>query len=200
MHAFWYSVLHETESLCRLIRNKRVSVAEWRRQQLVRTHEQADLLSLGFATFFLNRTNRSGIVCSGGMIGGRAQSGVWTLAARYNKPALMQRVELIASRKNSISIYKEDAANLLVDLGAKLPAKTLWYLDPPYYVKGQRRLYANFYQHADHAEVASLVKSTVANWVVTYDDTKAVRDLYRDCPMRRYNIAYSAHDAYQGER
>ena len=71
VYAFWHSVLNETEAFCRLIRDTRLSIPEWRRQRAVqqRAHH-ADLVELGFSTFYLNRTNRSGIICSGGVIGG----------------------------------------------------------------------------------------------------------------------------------
>lgn len=61
IHAFWHSVLNDTENLCRLIRNRRVSATEWHRQRAIQRMPGAhDHLELGFSTFFLNRTNRSG--------------------------------------------------------------------------------------------------------------------------------------------
>ena len=66
VHAFWHSVLNETEELCRLIRDTRVSPASWDRQKKIFVApEDNELVKLGFATFFLNRTNRSGILNAG---------------------------------------------------------------------------------------------------------------------------------------
>jgi DNA adenine methylase len=199
IYAFWHSVLHETEALCRLIRNKRISVAEWQRQQLVqRQPDSHDLLELGFSTFFLNRTNRSGIVCSGGMIGGVSQKGKWKLGARFNKRELVQRIERIASLQNRITIHHEDAEHLLQHLLPLVPKKTLVYLDPPYYVKGERRLYANFYQHSDHERIARIMRRTETPWLVSYDDQPEIRELYRDFRSCRYRLTYTAHKRAEG--
>jgi DNA adenine methylase len=85
IYAFWHSVLERPEDLSRMVSSRRVSVAEWRRQRAIqRAPASHDLLELGFSTFFLNRTNRSGIICSGGMIGGATQRGKWKLNARFN--------------------------------------------------------------------------------------------------------------------
>lgn len=199
VHAFWHSVLHDTDALCRLIRDKRVSAAEWRRQRAVQeTPTTADALALGFSTFFLNRTNRSGIIASGGMIGGNDQSGKWKLDARYNKVALIRRIERIARYRDRISLHCSDALELLKKLIPTLPPKSLLYLDPPYYVKGQRRLYANFYEHADHARVAALVTRAPLPWIVSYDDVPPIRKLYRGFRVIRYHLSYSARDRYDG--
>lgn len=199
VHAFWHSVLNETESLCRLVRNKRVSVAEWHRQRATyRAAEQASLLDLGFSTFFLNRTNRSGIISSAGMIGGAKQDGDWTLDARFNKKDLIRRIERIASERSRLSLHRLDALKLLRLVLPKAPAKTLTYLDPPYYVKGKRRLYANFYEHEDHASLATAIKSSKTPWIVSYDDNLAIRGLYEGFRLNAYRLNYTARDRYAG--
>jgi len=73
--AFWHSVLNDAANLCQRIRSTRVSMREWERQRAVYdASDTIDLASLGFATLFLNRTNRSGIL-AGGVIGGKGQTG-----------------------------------------------------------------------------------------------------------------------------
>ena len=82
IYAFWYSVLNEPDQLCELIERTPVTMNEWRRQRAVYLRqEEADIADLGFATFFLNRTNRSGII-NGGVIGGEKQTGEWGIDAR----------------------------------------------------------------------------------------------------------------------
>jgi DNA adenine methylase len=199
VYGFWHSVVHDTEALCRLVRNRRVSRAEWHRQKAVIGNlEREDLLACGFATLFLNRTNRSGIIASGGMIGGAAQDGQWKLNARYNKGELIRRIEAIARFRDRISLHRSDAADLLKKLLPVLPKRTLLYLDPPYYVKGQRRLYANFYEHKDHEEIAKLVTDSNRPWVVSYDDVREIRALYSHHRSIRYQLGYSACERYRG--
>jgi DNA adenine methylase len=199
IHSFWHSVLREPEAFCRRIWNRRVSVAEWRRQLAVqRDPHNHDRLELGFSTFFLNRTNRSGIICSGGMIGGLQQRGKWKLDARYNKADLVKRVERIAAHSDSISLHGEDAERFLARTLPKLGKKSFVYLDPPYYVKGTRRLYANFYEHDDHARIAEVVKKAQSPWLVSYDDRPQIRGLYREFRTRRHLLSYTARDRYNG--
>src|SRR5713101_556469 len=70
LFAFWHSAVYDTEALCRRIRRAKLSIAEWQRQRAIQKRAvKADLLELGFSTIYLNRTNRSGIICSGGAIG-----------------------------------------------------------------------------------------------------------------------------------
>lgn len=198
--AFWHSVLNETEALCQRIRDTRLSVAEWRRQRVIqRCGDQVGLLELGFSTLFLNRTNRSGIIASGGVIGGVAQDGEWKLDVRFPRAGLVARIEAIASYRDRISLYNADAGALLTHVLTKLPRKSILYLDPPYYVKGRRRLYANAYEHAGHARIASILAGVRQPWVVSYDDVPQIRALYSRYRHRAYGVSYSARRRCRGE-
>ncbi len=199
VHAFWQSVLKRTEELCKLVKDTRLTVASWDKQRRImeRPRDHGDL-ALGFATFFLNRTNRSGIL-NGGIIGGRDQTGPWKIDARYNAPELVNRIQSIANLGNRIKLSRQDALKFLQAGVKKWPEKTLIYLDPPYYVKG-RDLYYDFYHPEDHASVAEFVTGSIADqrWIVSYDNAPAIRDLYRGCPHIVYDIGYSARSARQG--
>lgn len=198
--AFWWAVLNEPEALCRLIRNTRPSPAAWRRQRAVQSAKHSsDLLTLGFSTFFLNRTSRSGIVDSAGMIGGNNQQGEWKIGARYNAPALIARIERIASLRSRITLTNLDAIDFLAGCAASLPSRSLTYLDPPYFVKGQRRLYANYYSVHDHEEVALTLASYPHCWITTYDYTPEVLRLYRDHRCHVYSLRYSASTTKSGK-
>ena len=83
--AFWRSVVGHTDELCRRIRDVPLSVEEWDRQrEIFRRPESASTIELGVSCFYLNRTNRSGIL-NGGLIGGRNQQGTWRMDARFNR-------------------------------------------------------------------------------------------------------------------
>lgn len=196
VYAFWHSVLYETESLCRLINDTPVTMEEWYQQKAIQTVADSSLLELGFSTFFLNRTNRSGIIL-GGVIGGKNQTGKWKLDARFNRLDLCQRIEGIALYRSRVRLYNMDAADLIRTVLPKLPKKTLVYLDPPYYQKGQE-LYENHYQHEDHHQIAELVKNIRQPWVVSYDETPEIMGLYKGCTTKVYGIRYSAQDRYEG--
>lgn len=198
IYAFWHSAIYETEGLCRLINDTRVTMRQWKHQKAVQAREEeVSLLELGFSTFFLNRTNRSGIV-TGGVIGGKEQTGQWKLDARYNKTALISRIEQIARFRDRITLYKCDAADFLQTVVPNLPKKTLLYLDPPYFVKGQRRLYANYYRAKDHEQIARLAMRLKQPWLVSYDNVPEIRQLYASFRHQVYDLSYSAADRYRG--
>ena len=197
VHAFWIAARDRTDELARLVRDARLDLDEWERQRAVQFEDAPDPLELAFSTFFLNRTNRSGII-TGGVIGGRKQTGEWKIDARYNARDLVRRIERIGRWASRIEVYRLDGAEFLRTVAPSLPQRSLLYLDPPYYVKGQEMLYANYYGPDDHAGIASLVRRLDRPWVVSYDDHADVRDLYSGCQSVAYDIAYSASERYRG--
>lgn len=197
--AFWDCVINQTDALCQRIANVKVSMAEWRRQQAVHSDPvNHSTLDLGFSTFFLNRCNRSGIL-TGGVIGGKKQTGKWKMNARFNKIELCRRIEKIALYRSRIRLYNLDAATLISDVLPGIPAKSLVYLDPPYYVKS-KKLYKNLYLHDDHAAVAEVVKRDIRTpWVVSYDYAPEIVEMYKGCPSIVYGMNYSAgRNRYKG--
>jgi DNA adenine methylase len=199
VYAFWHSVLNRTDHLCRLIHDTPLNLKEWDRQKRVFSNQNDfDDLRLGFATFFLNRTNRSGIL-NGGVIGGRDQTGPWKIDARFNRDELIFRIESIAKMRRRITLTRLDALKFLRSGMPTWPAKTLIYLDPPYYEKG-RDLYYDFYQHEDHEALARFVIGNLVRqrWIVSYDNTPTVRQFYRGCQRLTYGLGYSARDRRDG--
>ena len=196
VYSFWHSVLNEPEALCRKILETEVSIAEWHRQKEI-LNSSENSLALGFATFFLNRTNRSGIL-KAGVIGGKSQEGKWKLDVRFNKTELVQRIKNISERKSRIHLYNLDAISFLNTVLPLIPQRSLIYLDPPYYVKGQG-LYRNFYEHKDHVEIRDYVTNVLdKNWLVSYDNCTEIRDIYKGHRMFDYALQYTAQDKKVG--
>ncbi|WMN92852.1 hypothetical protein NI381_06190 [Vibrio parahaemolyticus] len=72
--AFWYSILNHTDAFIKLIDDTNITIEEWHKQKEVQlAKDTIDVVSLGFSSFFLNRTNRSGIIEKAGVIGGLEQ-------------------------------------------------------------------------------------------------------------------------------
>lgn len=197
LHAFWSAVLDDCEALCRRIRDRPVTMAEWHRQRAIQEATDPAPLDLAFSTFFLNRTNRSGII-SGGVIGGKKQKGHWKIAARFNRPALIKRIEKIARHRSRITLTSLDGADFIRNRVAELPLNTFLYLDPPYYVKGESRLYTNYYEAEDHAEVAEAIQAVDRPWLVSYDQAPEIAALYPDAPLIEYGLNYTAAERYKG--
>src|ERR1051326_2392916 len=112
--AFWHAVLNNNRRFVDLVDSAEVSVQEWHKQREIYQHpNRHSLLRVGFATFYLNRCNRSGIIASGGVIGGKAQHGKWGIGARFNKPELSNRIERIAHYRHQIHISNCDGMAFL---------------------------------------------------------------------------------------
>ncbi|TWD34181.1 DNA adenine methylase [Vibrio crassostreae] len=193
VHSFWFSVLNHTNDLVDLIENTDVTIDEWFRQRdILRANDNdTSALELGFSAFFLNRTNRSGIL-KAGVIGGKAQSGKWKLDVRFNKEDLINRIKRISLFSDQISLYNLDAVALIKELDGKIPENSLIYLDPPYYVKGQG-LYRNFYTHNDHVLIKeALTQSNFKNWLVSYDNAPEIQEIYSKYPQNIYSLQYTA--------
>lgn len=199
VHAFWWCVLHATDDLCRLIVDTPRTVEAWDAQKRVLMNaKDHPRLDVGFAMFFLNRTNRSGIL-NGGIIGGRDQTGPWKIDARYNAGELVTRIQAIAKLSSQIELTNLDALTFLAGGSQEWPEKTLIYLDPPYYKKG-RELYYDFYLHDDHVAVARYVQEHVTRqrWIVSYDNVPPICEMYAGRRRAIYDIGYSARRTHQG--
>jgi DNA adenine methylase len=198
IYAFWHSILHEPERFCRRISRASLTIDEWRSQREVfRRRTGADRFDLGFATFYLNRCNRSGII-RGGVIGGLAQKGEWKMDARFPRNELITRVEAIAARKSAIAIRNWDAERFLTDYVPKLPARSLVCCDPPYFRKAER-IYPNYYSPQDHARIAMVIQGKVKKpWVLSYDSCEEIMAHYSARRTFWYTLQYNAARTYSG--
>lgn len=199
IYSFWSSVLEHTEELCEKINDVNVTMDSWYEQkEIISSPEKHTKVDIGFATFFLNRTNRSGIL-KAGVIGGKEQKGKWTLDVRFNKPDLIDRISKIAKYKSRIKVFNRDTLELIENEPAFASENTLIYLDPPYYVKGQG-LYRNYYVHDDHLKIRdALSSSNIKYWLVSYDNAEEIKDLYSEFRQDEYSLQYTAQDKKHGE-
>lgn len=200
IYKFWYAVVNDTDNILKLLFDTPINMEQWFywRDVMNGKIEKEDT-DTGFATLFMNRTNRSGIL-KAGVIGGKNQSGSYKLDARFKKDVIANRIKKIAEYRNQISIYQQDAYRLLMAVPKILPKKSLIYLDPPYYVKGQG-LYRNFYSKGDHLKIANKLqsKSFRKKWVVSYDNCPEIIEMYKNRRYCPYTLNYSAQRQYLGK-
>ncbi len=191
IYSFWKAILTETDRFIDDIRNVTLNIDEWNRQRTIIEDCSKYSYELGFATFYLNRTNRSGII-KGGVIGGIEQSGNWRMDARFNRETLIERIINIVNRKKSIHIYNKDVSSFVKRYLPKYEQNAFVYFDPPYLGKG-KQLYLNFFSYDDHVRIERMINSQVnCDWVITYDDVQEIADIYQNHVLRRFDLKYSA--------
>lgn len=196
---FWRVATQQSVALSNMVANEPVTMDAWHHWKSVMLGKVAATdLERGFATLFMNRTNRSGIL-KAGVIGGKAQAGNYKLDARFMRDELNIRLERIGRHADAIHVYEEDAHQLLIRCHKFLPIKSLVYLDPPYYVKGAG-LYRNFYKHEDHVQIARILGSSHFRrpWVVSYDNVDEIREMYAYARSFTYGLHYTAQRRYTG--
>jgi DNA adenine methylase len=198
--ALWWALLNHTEEFAERISSVPLSIAEWKRKrEIYREPRRHRRFEVGFATFYLNRTNRSGILVNGGPIGGINQSGKWRLNARFNRSTLVNRVLRIAAYRERIRISNLDASVFIRRLRSDHAFRnTFVYLDPPYYEKGSD-LYFSSYTHSDHLSVSKAIRSLPGHhWAVTYDDVPEIRKMYRGYRLTPFCLRYTANSSRKG--
>lgn len=189
--SFWHMVLDHTDYLIERMEQTPVTLAQWRKQRRVLKNTSADKFDLGFAAFFLNRTNRSGIIKNAGVIGGLAQKGDYTIDCRFNKVELERRIRRIKKYRNRIHLHRMDALKFIDHVEKRLPAQTFLCIDPPYFHKGSS-LYTSFYQREDHEKVADQILELDNPWILTYDECEEISELYSDRRQFQFWLNYSA--------
>lgn len=195
---FWWALINQPTRFLRLIDEAPLNIDEWKRQRAIlqkpRNHSR---LRRGFATFYLNRCNRSGIILRSGPIGGYNQQGRWKIDARFNRRRLRERCSRVIEYRDRIHLLDLDGIQFVKKHAGK---KTLLFIDPPYYNKGPK-LYLNALDHEYHERLAGiLVSNQGAPWVVTYDDCPEIRALYESwAQVISFGLRYSASGAAQGK-
>lgn len=192
--AFWSAVLDHGNRFVDQIFTIPLTITEWRKQREICSHpEQHDRFDVGFAAFYMNRCNRSGVLTGSGPIGGYEQNGKWRLDVRFSRSGLAERVIALSRLRECIHLSQLDA---LIFLKKKIPrggrrSRVFVYLDPPYVNKGQR-LYLNSYTERDHASLARhMASQKIMPWLMSYDDTTLVRHLYKNQKIASLPIRYS---------
>lgn len=191
VYAFWQAVVSHPNDFSALVREATVTVDEWHRQKSIyRARDLANILDLGFATFFLNRTNRSGVL-NGGPIGGLDQTGNYKIDARFNRDSLLEKIRLIQLHANRITVLNVDGVAVIKRYAPQ--KKALVYADPPYFEKAGS-LYLNSFEAKDHERLAKCLNGLAGHrWLLTYDNVPKVGELY-ECRRREvFSLNYSAH-------
>ena len=190
IYAFWKMILKYPDDFCEWIMNVEVSVDNWYKyKQIQKDYTTADMMELAKSTFFLNRTNISGVI-KGGIIGGLSQKGKYGITARFKKEELIEKIKIISRFADRIIVSNEDGILFARKMDRK-QRRIFIYLDPPYYQKGAD-LYMNYFTDKDHIDLSNVVKKIKNPWLVSYDNQPFILDLYAQYQRVVYQLSQCA--------
>lgn len=185
IYSFWKTAIENTDFLCSWIAEVSLDIETWKKYHEIYLHsEQYSFEDLAKATFFLNRTNVSGVI-KGGVIGGLDQHGSYKIDARFNRVSLIKKVHKLGEFRDKIILSSEDAFSFLKKR-EKMESDIFIYLDPPYYQKAPN-LYMNFYRDNDHRLLSEKIVGLKKKWMVSYDNHEFIKNLYAN----KHKILYS---------
>ena len=193
VYSAWRAMLADNERFINELRSRPATIETWHEcREIVSQTPNGYSFELGFATFFINRTSRAGIVLGSGPIGGYAQEGNWKIDARYYPETISKRLKWLGGKAAQIELSNEDGIAFLKRKSKQLRSHpALYFIDPPY-VKAGGRLYLNAMDEQKHRELAEFLKDEMrGKWVLTYDNHPLIRELYHSCSIRLLQVNYS---------
>ena len=138
--------------------------------------------------FVLNRISFSGTVDSGGYSQKAFES-------RFTQSSI-ERLKDIAKIIQKIEFSCEDYEKLLLKEGENV----FIFLDPPYYSATKSRLYGkrgDLHTGFKHERLCELLKNTKHRFLLTYDDSEFIRDLYKDFYVKEWSLQYGMNNFKQ---
>lgn len=189
IYSVWRAILDDTDRFVEFIATVPLTIEEWKKQKEIYICSQKYSMELGMATFYLNRTNHSGIL-SAGPIGGYEQRGNYLMDVRFNRQRLIERIQTISKFKSQIHIYNKDVRSFATNYLGKYLDNAFVYFDPPYFNKG-KALYKNYFRYKDHREVSELIQNLQCPWIVTYDNVDEIIKMYEAYTCRFFDLNYS---------
>lgn len=190
IYIFWKNILTRNNEFCEWIDALEINVEAWHYYKQVQNNKESyDDFELAKSTFFLNRTNVSGVI-KGGIIGGLQQKGKYKIDARFNKKTLIERIRKIYEYRQRIVISNLDGVNF-IDRLEKRKRDFFVYIDPPYFEKGSD-LYMNYYVGADHEKLSKHIKRMKNIWLTSYDNHDFILQLYQSETKLNYKLSQSA--------
>lgn len=193
VYSAWKAIVFETDRFVDRLKNAPVTIDEWKTQrELASNHGSGYSFDAGFATFFLNRTSRAGIVVGSGPIGGYEQNGNWKIDARLYRETMVKRIEILGTYRDRIFLSNSPAEKFIKDIQQEdYAANTFIFIDPPYFEAGSR-LYLNGMGDNGHHRLAKILKAGLhSRWLMTYDDHLEIRKIYQGFDVTELEVLYS---------
>ena len=197
IYLFWKAILNRTDEFCQWIESVPVNLDTWRYyKDKYKEGVEVDEFEIAKCTFYLNRTNISGVL-DAGPIGGYPQTAKYKIDARFNKKDLIKKIRIIEARKRDILLSNYDGIEFIKSLNRK-HSDVFIYLDPPYVEKGHF-LYMNCFKEEDHIQLSRFVSKIKKKWMVSYDMNDLILRSYSKWNMIQYQLLQCTSNCKKNE-
>ena len=193
--AYWNAIKFHIDDFVESIKAVEVSMDTWfsfREYLSEDAHTRFSVTELALALLFYNRTNYSGII-KGGPLGGKSQKSQYKLGCRFNKLAIIEKLVGLSKVSENIHITSGDGLEFLRRESKNMPKESMFfYVDPPFYTAG-KDLYREFFKDEDHINLANFLADLESPWLLSYDDSQFIRNLYKEKRNAKIYTDYQAN-------
>ncbi len=183
LYHFWKQLQQNPEKLIHQIQywKDNSEIGKDLHKYLIENIDSFDNLNKAAAFFVFNRITFSGTTESGGFSN-----------AAFNKrftQSSIKRVKQLSWILSKTKITNLDYQRVLEAEGEKV----FIFLDPPYYSATKSALYGkngNLHKIFNHERFAEVLKNTKHKWLITYDDSEYIRDLFSFGNIKEWNLTY----------
>lgn len=198
LYCFWKQVRDHGPSLVEALIEKRANATDGRTlfKELTKTKDELsqnrELLcefQRAVRFFVLNRITFSGVVDSGGY----SQS---AYEKRFTASSI-ERVKSICPYLSDAKITNEDYTDALFHDGDDV----FIFLDPPYWKATESKLYGvrgRLHTAFDHVQFAEDMRKCPHKWLITYDDSPVIRELFDFAETQEWTLQYGMNNYRQG--
>ena len=180
---FWNECKNKPDILIKQVNEWRNSFCDGKvlHRYLFDNIDSFDSIKKASAFFVFNRITFSGTTESGG----------FSNAAFYKRftPSSIERVEKLAKILYETKITNKDYQQVVEVEGHNV----FIFLDPPYYSATKSALYGkngNLHKKFDHERFAKILKQVKHKWLITYDDSEYIRELFSFANIIGWDLTY----------
>lgn len=183
LYKFWQMSQKDVDALIDKIYQWRGKFTDGKElhQFLNKNLDNFDDLERGAAFFIYNRITFSGTSLSGGF----SQQ---AFTGRFTESSI-QRLNKFAEVINGSKITNLDYEDVVKKQGENV----FIFLDPPYYSATKSALYGkngNLHKGFDHERFANVMQNCPHKWLITYDDSKYIRNLFSFANITPWSLTY----------
>ncbi|MFW6296635.1 MAG: DNA adenine methylase [Halothece sp.] len=191
LYCFWKMARDRGDELVKTILEFRENYSNGRELYSYFTNQENEYSDFDRAVrfFILNRITFSGVVDSGGY-SQKAFENRFTLSS-------VERLKELYPLLFDIKITHGDYESLLMTEGKNV----FIFLDPPYWKATKSKLYGvkgDLHTSFDHERFANCLKKCQHRWLVTYDDSPKIRELFDFATIIEWELQYGMNNYKQG--